>query len=435
MKHFILLSWLLVSFLIMRNESFAASSYVEQEGVKLYSASLETVQSSSRTVGDATFVLSTETASQWLRPSGETTVLKLAVTVAGTVASTYIIDFSVNVPASSLTSLSYPFYFSPSSITSYAYSLFVADQAGFANYWTFGPMTVAPNSAEQGWNLVTLKTDIPASTAGTMTGAVIGRIRHSIVVPAGQTPTFYIGAMIANKRMKPVVTLSFDDSLISHYTEALPYMRNRGLVGTESVLSTSSGLTVTQLLELQTSGWAMANHSNSNTDYTTLTQAQILANLEACNLFMTQTKLSYGAKQIVYPGGGRDSDSDAAMSQFSALYGWTVRQQIEKYWDGVQDRLSIDRISVNASSTLSTLTAYVEQAIQFGGMANFILHNIVPNAVAGDVDLQTFKNFIDYLTQQKNRGVIDVVNLQEFTDKLYLSDRQAEENKRLTQIR
>lgn len=80
-----------------------------------------------------------------------------------------------------------------------------------------------------------------------------------------------------------MVTFWFDDGPSTDYTDLYPLFEAQGEVGALSIITDTadaeSGITYAQALEMQTSGWEITNHTKDHTNLTTLTEAQIEAEL------------------------------------------------------------------------------------------------------------------------------------------------------------
>lgn len=112
---------------------------------------------------------------------------------------------------------------------------------------------------------------------------------------------------------KPAFLLTFDDGILTQYTNAFPVMAARGIPGTIYIPSTSKQMTYTQLAEMRAAGWAMAIDSEAS-------DAPFSA---PATLVDAITKLNENKAAIItgFAAIGVDVSRDAALNHVCLSYG------------------------------------------------------------------------------------------------------------------
>ena len=104
------------------------------------------------------------------------------------------------------------------------------------------------------------------------------------------------------------VSLTFDDGIMSAYTEAFPILNDAGMAGTAyinsstAVKETGRNIDLAQLTEMQNDGWDIANHESVHYDLTSLPYSQVVANVVDCRDWLTDNGLN-GGEYFSIPGG------------------------------------------------------------------------------------------------------------------------------------
>lgn len=423
MKKLLLCLVCVLSFLVMRNPVSAQSyQYSElQKGTPITVANIDNLVVNALASGDATVVVSTETASQWLKPAQATSMIKFDVTVAGTVTSTYNLDWTVHLPLEHVNRLSFATYWGPASVTGgWNLNVYVSETSAYANRYNFLPISISPNVFRAGeWNSTTLDMNTPNTITGTPSRTmVMQRIRMNIAIPASVTGTIYISPIYANYINTPSVMLVFDDGTSSQYATAFKYMQKKNLVGALAITSGTTQLTTPQYQDLATAGWSFHNHSATHADLSVLTQAQVLTELQTCNTYLSQRGLAYGNTTLVYPFGFTSANAIAAAKQAGFTHGVILRQQIEKNWTGLDNPFKISRYLMDTTTNLAAITALVEQAKTFQGSLLFVIHRVLVGATSSDTELSMFTGFMDYLAAEQNAGRIQVLALQDWVNRM-----------------
>jgi peptidoglycan/xylan/chitin deacetylase (PgdA/CDA1 family) len=101
-----------------------------------------------------------------------------------------------------------------------------------------------------------------------------------------------------------MVSFNFADGIKTQYTETLPMFNTLGIVGSTFVITDNlalggSWLSIAQALEMQTAGWEVGSHSVTHRQFSTLTEAEIIA--ECVNSKSILEGWGFNVKNFVYP--------------------------------------------------------------------------------------------------------------------------------------
>ncbi len=200
-----------------------------------------------------------------------------------------------------------------------------------------------------------------------------------------------------------VVSLTFDDTYASHYTEARKKMDQYGFGGTAYVIQEYFGaagrLTIAQAQEMQRfSGWEIAGHATTGAVHsarmTSLSASQLATEFAAQRAFMD----TYGftGDHSAYPGGEfNNTVLDAAERFFTGAR--TTFQRPEVLPPPRRSKLRCGGYVTSATLT-ATLTAAVDQAYTNKEWLIFGFHDIVTTPSAStDFSIANFATVIDYL--------------------------------------
>jgi peptidoglycan/xylan/chitin deacetylase (PgdA/CDA1 family) len=207
-----------------------------------------------------------------------------------------------------------------------------------------------------------------------------------------------------------VLSLCFDDGLISQFTTAKPYMDKYGYRATAYVITETlwnhgsfSGyydIPTAQALESE-SGWEIAAHAytsaNHNASYTGIPDAAALADMQAAKAYLRAQGFR-APDHFAYPLGNFDSATVLnAQSVFGS--GRTI-SQIGGFPDETFPPAQIGRlrsIAVSANSSIPTIEGYVTAAAANKEWLLLTMHDIVTSA-SGNVQLSTanFQALMDF---------------------------------------
>ena len=201
------------------------------------------------------------------------------------------------------------------------------------------------------------------------------------------------------------------------YDVMFPYMQARNIPGsympTTDYLAAPNGnqITVAELNEMQADGWTIVPHQTIGTALTSMTEAQIRAEIEK----VLSVHASYGwtFKGFYYPSGGAGNDlSDQVMASYGIanannnntanlnegrpLYGGNINPY--RQWSYTAD----------SKTFASDIKPAIDHAVTYGGALGILWHD---GSGANEAE---FKASIDYLYRLREANVVDVVNYETF---------------------
>lgn len=168
------------------------------------------------------------------------------------------------------------------------------------------------------------------------------------------------------------IVLTDDDSKESTYTVWYPLLTSYGIQGSVSAIMISSdypgNATTAQLLEMQTAGFDIMNHSSSGDTITTANMETIIP----YSLGIAETKGYIAAQEIfVYPNGNDDDEVEAYVAGlFISALGITGTGNSAPYVLS-----NMHRINVDDSQDLATITAYVYSQLDSHDMVILANHS------------------------------------------------------------
>lgn len=209
----------------------------------------------------------------------------------------------------------------------------------------------------------------------------IVRIVVQFVSAAGQTPAISFDSLYWGVKSTPAIMLHFDDATTTQYNDYCSYMKSINIRGTLWAISSHVGqagyMTPAQLQELDAAGWSIGNHTDTDTDLSTLTEEQQEAAISTCKAYLDGIGLTKASSYLCYPSGGYNEDTFTAMDAQNILLG---RGLTITYGDG-EPRFVMpfdnSYLLPSNSSTLFTLAqakTQVDNAIAYGYIFPMHIH-------------------------------------------------------------
>lgn len=373
--------------------------------------------------GDATWSVSevTDEAFLWPKtPTKPTKALKIQCTGAGSVSSSYRVDFTVAVTPKSTHNLAFFSRGDNLGGGTQTGTVRLGETSGFAKYYEWNTPFSTSAGYESKWFPRVLPMASPFTTSGTP-DPTVSHVRLRVIMGAstGTTPTYYLGSVWHNTIAKPQVVIVLDDTPTTDYTAAFPYMQARRLVGSCAVDQAGVGLTVNQMLEMQTAGWSMHNHTATHPNLTTLTAAQIRTELESCRSYLVENGLNSGPSVFVIPFGARNALVDSTVAEYYPYAVFSAGETVGfPIWPGIPTPGQIDRVSMDVPVTSSTIIGYINSAVARGNSIIIYGHNVTPSAVTGNTDVTSFQPIIDHLYRLVQANLVGNPNLEQLFARL-----------------
>lgn len=369
--------------------------------------------------GDATWSVSEVMDSAYLFPAGSlapTKVLKVTCTAAGASDSSYRLEWSVNVTANTFNVITSFTRGENLGGQSQVGDFRLGQESGFTNYWVMNEPHSASSGYESKWYVPAQLLSSPNSTSGSPNlGNSIVRVRRILGAKAGTTPTYYIGPIRINTVGKPQIVITLDDGNVSDYETAFAYMQDRGLVGSCAINSSSPGMTVAQMQEMQAARWSFHNHLETHTNMTTMTAADMRDEIETCRAWLRRYDLDSGAQAFILPNGARNTTVDSVVAEY---YPYTLMASGETKgfptWGGIYNPRQVDRVSMDAPTSSATIIGYINSAVHSGHSLILFGHDVQESAPNNSTDLATFQAVVQHIARLRDSNVVDNRNLNEF---------------------
>jgi peptidoglycan/xylan/chitin deacetylase (PgdA/CDA1 family) len=181
------------------------------------------------------------------------------------------------------------------------------------------------------------------------------------------------------------VSLTFDDGLLSTYTNGLPLLKKYGLASTEYIVSgkigTDSHMTVDQIRQFQNEGSEIASHTVDHPDLTTLSSSQVNTELSQSQTTLRQLFGSNAATDFASPYGQYNYSVIAAIKQYYSSHrsvdaGFNSKDTFDPYDILVQN--------VNSDTTPAEVAGWVNHAIATKTWLVLVYHGVEDQVPAGD---------------------------------------------------
>lgn len=254
------------------------------------------------------------------------------------------------------------------------------------------------------WNL-TWTTDL-----GSPSWANINYVRIRVNTVAGQVSECSFDLASSNELQRPAIAITFDDGNESVFSKALPLLLARKQVATAYVIPTIIGdaniLSLANLLEMQSKGWVIGNHTYNHTTLTTLNSEQITEELELARVWLESNGLPKGSRHVAYPQGSYNDTVIAAMGAWGAKTGRLSNNRVPTNWE-VSFPYKIAMVTPFNVTTVAAAKAWIDsiKVARSVGFMNF--HDIV-DANANSSTQYLTANFIEILDYINAQGVLTV---------------------------
>ncbi len=264
------------------------------------------------------------------------------------------------------------------------------------NAYTYVDLGSLPSTGGS-WNHVDKYFQVPA-------GSVSLTIFHLIKSVGSLTTDNYVltkSNTNPNVFLEGMVSLNFDDGLISIYDNAIPVLNQYGLKSTQYINSGKFGnrdfVTAAQVLEMQNAGHEIGAHTRNHPDLTSLTEAQmrdeIMGNLSDLR------GIGANVTTFAYPFGAYNSQTDAIVKEAGFIGARTS--------DGGQNaktdnKFLLKRYSMQNNTTLANVQQQVESARANKKWLILLFHGVENSGDTYSVTPALFAQIVEYL---KNSGV------------------------------
>lgn len=202
-----------------------------------------------------------------------------------------------------------------------------------------------------------------------------------------------------------VVSLTFDDSLLTTYTNALPILAQRRLAATEYAIADLSdaggaSMATAKLFELEDQfGWEIAAHAytiaNHNAGFNTLSESVLdaeMANLKAWGLGNGFRAFDH----LAYPLGYHTALTDKVARRYFATARTLYSRPQESLNPSVP--LRIRSLGVGATTTVGAIQTEIDRCTAHGTWLILTIHGVVPGTpTSNEISNATLASIADYL--------------------------------------
>ena len=204
-----------------------------------------------------------------------------------------------------------------------------------------------------------------------------------------------------------MVTLSFDDGLLSQFQNAVPMLKTAGLNAGFYIITTepSSGddgyMTWAQIKTLKSEGFEIGGHTRTHPFLTTLTPTQLTN--EVSGSYQDLVAQGITPKAFVYPFG----DINTNVENTVKTAGYTIARG--SYYgenSDMADHYDLEDIRLDTTSTLPNVEAQIDQTIANKRWLVFEIHDVL--ASGGDdytITPSFLQSIVNYL-KQKNADLV-----------------------------
>lgn len=275
---------------------------------------------------------------------------------------------------------------------------------------------------QNGWNKLVLTKSMFTASGGESWSNLMIRLRVRVASPVGGSSSVTFDSLSYGEYKKPQILITFDDGRKTDYTEAYSYMKSKGLKATCFVPMANVGadgtyMTLADLNELYSVGWDIGNHSYNHTDLTTLSIVDAEAELQDEINALEGAGFKRASHMLAWPFSAVSADAITACNNVGILCGRTGLNYLQPTIADLP--LTLRRVSVDNTMSIATLTAKIDEAISRGVTAIYNFHRILdPATESTEVLPATFQGFIDYVVSKKDSGLIDVVTISEWYNKV-----------------
>lgn len=257
--------------------------------------------------------------------------------------------------------------------------------------------------ASSGWQQFTGKFSVPSGVAALTMFHLIKNVGWL------DTDSYSLRKMDSNplRFTQGIISLNFDDGLLSTYQNALPILNRAGLRSTQFIVtgrmrdSFASYVKVNQVLAMQSQGHEIGAHTRTHSDLTVLS-ADILQGEVAGS---RQDLLDIGATPInffAYPFG---SYNDTVKQSVQSAGFSAARSSDGGYNLKTQDVFILNRQGIRVYTTVDQAKGYIDTALRDKSWLILVFHAVDYSGTEYSATPETLQRIVDYL-KLKNAKVV-----------------------------
>jgi len=209
------------------------------------------------------------------------------------------------------------------------------------------------------------------STTFTMPANAVTAVVYQSIAGNGylKVDDFSLDPYVLESFSAPLVTITFDDSIASQYTNGLPVLQKYGLNGTfyaitgdidvcDPDVSSICYMTRDQLKALSTAGNEIGSHTVTHPDLTTLTHDQIVSEMSQSKSTLEQW-LGKSVTDFAAPYGHINGEVQADSQQY-----YTSQRGVQIGYNSIDNYNQQDLLvqDINSTTTVAQVKSYIDQA-------------------------------------------------------------------------
>ncbi len=266
----------------------------------------------------------------------------------------------------------------------------------------------------EGWNAFVFdKTDFTPTDVTWSDN--LSKIAIYVYPKPGMNTTVFIDDIRVNYTGTPTCVMTFDDGATSVYDIAYPIMKERGLVGTCFVVPDLIGsndafyMNISELRELENNGWEIASHTQSHTDLTALSDANLRLQLSSSFDWLVNNGFNEkSARMLAYPGGKYDQNVIDAAEETYILARTVNKSRNEMHIQNNTDiRLALKQYEPTNLVSSDQINETLAKTVQHGGMQIFMFHRFTTGVEElRNISAANFTKMCDGIVASGTRNVL-----------------------------
>ncbi|HHX36916.1 MAG TPA: polysaccharide deacetylase family protein, partial [Clostridiaceae bacterium] len=219
--------------------------------------------------------------------------------------------------------------------------------------------------------------------------------------------------------MYPGILITFDDGKASDYSIAYDEMKKRNMVGTSYIVSdfigTDGYMTEANLIEMDSYGWCIANHTQSHTNLTTLeTASDVAAAWQGCKDYLDSIGLTKTSSYCAYPYNAANETVFAGTELFGCKLGRISGLGHPNIFDNNRFMLEVNCQSTDYNEPISVPIGFIEGNLKYGRVPVLLFHGLHEQVVGQRIwTRELFAQLLDYIQEigLKTLTIDDLYNL------------------------
>ena len=237
---------------------------------------------------------------------------------------------------------------------------------------------------------------------------LVGLILALVVLLTIVSPGFFPNSGHDDSDRIAVISLSSDDGSMYDYLLVFPILSKYNITMTVFVIANKIGtpnhMNLSQLSEMQSSGWEIGSHSMSHRALVSLNSTDLLEEVNGSKTYLEYHGFHVDA--FAYPYGSTNSTvSEQVKDNYVIARAITSQDN----YVGYSPRDLIGSPDVRAMpfvSDFQTVCEYIDLAIERREWVNFYFHSILSDGKTNDTYSWTLEDLASYIAQRVDAGLI-----------------------------